>query len=150
MKWLTEIIGGNIGALFKEIMGTIKLSPEAKAEVELKLQENAAALKLKQMEMEEAAEQRVAAEIDAKKEIMLTELKQDDKYTKRARPTIIYSGLGYVFLNYCLFPTLAFFTRGDMPSLEIPSEFWWIWGGVCGVYVFARSKYDKATLGKPE
>jgi hypothetical protein len=77
--------------------------------------------------------------IDKKAEIMVAELKQDDNFTKRARPTIVYSGLGILILNNVVLPWLNHFLGSAPPAINIPSEFWYVWGGVAGVYAFKRS-----------
>ena len=78
--------------------------------------------------------------LDSKKEIITAELKQDDNYTKRARPTIVYGGLLILFLNHVALPWIAYFTGQQLPTIDLPSEFWLAWGGVTGVYAFGRTK----------
>jgi len=80
--------------------------------------------------------------IDAKKEVMVAELKQDDKYTKRARPTVVYAGLSFIFLQFVL-PYVNYFLSLELPAPTVPGEFWLAWGGAVGVYAFSRSKYEK-------
>jgi len=78
--------------------------------------------------------------IDKKAEIMVAELKQDDKYTKRARPTIIYMGLIVLVVNNVLLPWISHFIGSAPPAIAIPAEFWYAWAGVTGVYAFGRTK----------
>lgn len=74
------------------------------------------------------------AVVNARARVFVEELKQDDKYTKRARPTLVYAGLLLIFYCYALAP--SFFTTA---SLSLPSEFWMAWGGVCSVWCIGRS-----------
>lgn len=67
------------------------------------------------------------------KEIILAELAQDDRYTKRMRPTIGYAGLVIIFWNYGIAPHFG------LNIIEFPEAFWWAWGGVVGVYAVGRS-----------
>lgn len=80
-----------------------------------------------------------AKTVEAKRDVMVEELKQDDKYTKRARPTVVYAGLVILFINHVLLPWITFFTGSTLPNINLPAEFWLAWGGVCGVYAFSRS-----------
>jgi hypothetical protein len=79
------------------------------------------------------------AEIEAKRDIIVQELKQNDKYTKRARPTVVYGGLFFIFINYVLFPVVSYFIDGNMPKIEMPEAFWWAWSSVIGIYSIGRS-----------
>jgi hypothetical protein len=100
-------------------------------------------------------------ELEAKRDIIVAELNQEDLYTKRGRPTILYGGLVFIGINYVLAPLigrLMGFLRSlgevtpaqalalselSKPLADLPPEFWWAWGGVAGIYVLARST-DKA------
>lgn len=86
-----------------------------------------------------AIEDRDAARDTLKRDVMVAELQQQDTYTKRGRPTIIYAGLTFIFIVHVLFPCLAFFTGRPVPDLVLPSEFWLAWGGICSVYSIGRS-----------
>jgi hypothetical protein len=78
-------------------------------------------------------------ETRAKAEIMKAELQQGDNYTKRARPTVVYAGLLFIFLNYVIFPAITFFTGRGMPQIQMPEAFWWAWSSVVGVYSIGRT-----------
>jgi len=102
-----------------------------------------------QMQIQEMVEKREASLIDAQKSIIVSEMQQADNFTKRARPTLVYAGLFFIFLVHVLFPVAAFFSGKPMPeSLTLPSEFWWAWSGVCGVWVLGRSAEKKGAAGK--
>ena len=99
-----------------------------------------------QTEITKLIEQRENKIVDAKAAVMVAEMNQDDKYTKRGRPTILYGGLLIIFLNHVVFPAAAWFSALFMaqpmpalPNLDLPSEFWWAWGGVCSIYVLGRT-----------
>ena len=67
-------------------------------------------------------------EIMSKEKILVAELAQGDSYTKRARPTLVYSGL------------VAMLVEGiEAIPFTAPEQFWPIWGGVCGVWIIGRS-----------
>ena len=79
------------------------------------------------------------AEISAKEKILVAEMQSGDNYTRRARPTVVYFGLVAIFLNHILFPWIRAFGGGDLPDIELPTEFWVAWGGVVSVWFVGRS-----------
>ena len=101
-----------------------------------------------QVQLQEMIEKRDASLIDAQKSIIVSEMQQADNYTKRARPTLVYAGLLFILLVHVLFPIIAFFTEKAVPTLTLPTEFWWAWSGVCGVWVIGRSAEKRGAAGK--
>jgi len=101
-----------------------------------------------QIKMQEVLEKRETSLIESQKSIIVAEMQQGDTFTKRARPTLVYSGLVFIFLVHVAFPIAAFFTSKPMPSLTLPTEFWWAWSGVCGVWVMGRSAEKRGITGK--
>ena len=89
-------------------------------------------------------------EIQAKRDIIVAELQHGDGFTKRARPMVVYVGLGAMVFNYCFIPFFKFII-GIIAQLggstititpepfALPPEFWWAWGGVLSIYVVGRS-----------
>ena len=92
-----------------------------------------------ELQVQELLTTRDNALVESKKAIMVAELNQGDNYTKRARPTLVYAGLFFIFIVHVLFPIATFFFGKEMPSLSLPEEFWWTWGGVCSAWVIGRS-----------
>jgi hypothetical protein len=105
-----------------------------------------------ELELTKILEAREAELVTAQRDIIVAELQQSDNYTKRARPTIMYAGLFFVLLNHVLIPIANRIMEwrmivADRPvldlyalkPLELPEDFWWVWGGVCGLYVLGRS-----------
>ncbi|SPD73799.1 conserved hypothetical protein [uncultured Desulfobacterium sp.] len=92
-----------------------------------------------QIAMQAVLQQRESAIIDTQKNIIVAEMQQSDNFTKRARPTIVYAGLSFIFFVHVFLPLLAFITKNPMPSLTLPNEFWVTWGGVCSIWVIGRS-----------
>lgn len=101
-----------------------------------------------QMELQKLLEARETALLDAQKSVMVAELEQQDSYTKRARPTVVYAGLGFIFLVHVAIPVVTWVSvllgrdLPDLPAFELPPEFWWAWTGVVGAYVLGRT-YEK-------
>ena len=101
-----------------------------------------------ELETERIVSQRMAeveettrTEINATAEIIKAELTQDDLFTKRARPSLIYGGMLAIVVNYIGLPLFGH------AIVDLPEEFFWAWGGAVGVYTFGRSQ-EKAARNK--
>jgi len=101
-----------------------------------------------QIQLQDMLQRREDNLIDAQKSIMVSEMRQGDSFTKRARPCMVYAGLGFIFLVHVAFPIIVFFTGKPMPDLSLPGEFWWAWTGVCGVWVIGRSAEKRGSANK--
>ena len=78
-------------------------------------------------------------------------MQQDDLFTKRARPAIIYLGLLFIFIIHVAIPVLAYISgspQDKIPSITLPSEFWWAWGTVVSVYGAGRSAEKRGIINK--
>ena len=142
-KFIKKLLGGE-GGLIKGVGGIIdkfKLSPEKRKEFELEFE---ALLQKQESEIEET----YRAEVDAKMRIITAELNQSDNYTKRARPTIVYSGLIFIFIVHVAFPIITYWTGNPMPELVLPEAFWWSYSGVTGAYAIGRSMEKRGVRSK--
>ena len=128
---------GPVSDLAKNILD--KIWPPA-ADPNLKLQA--------QMVIEQAIQGRENVVVEAQKSIIVAEMSQGDNYTKRARPTLVYAGLLFIFLVHVGFPITAFFSGKPMPTLVLPSDFWWAWGSVVGIWSIGRSLERKGSESK--
>ena len=127
---------GSVADLAKTVIDKIfppSLDPKDKAEAQIKLQE--------------VLQQRETSVLETQKAVIVSEMSQGDTFTKRARPTIVYAGLFFIFLVHVVLPFLAFALKRDMPSLVLPEDFWWAWGGVCSIWVIGRSAEKKGGSG---
>lgn len=136
MGLLGGIIGNTIGKVLGQVAGVIDEfhhSGEEKDATMLKIEE---ILTTRLTE----AEVTLRTEIEAKSAIMVAEMNQDDNYTKRARPTVVYAGLVLIFLDFVV-RVVAFFFLPDLPtpSAFVEVSFLATWGGVVGVYNIGRS-----------
>jgi hypothetical protein len=111
-----------------------KMSEAEKAEIQIKLQA--------------VLQERENSLIDAQKSVMVSEMNQGDSYTKRARPTIVYAGLGFIFAVHVAFPIIAYISGKALPNLTLPDQFWWAWTGVCGVWIMGRSMEKNGASNK--
>jgi len=106
-----------------------------------------------QAQLSEAIYSRDVQRDQAKRDVMVAEMGQEDKFTKRARPSVVYMGLVFIGLVHVVFPMGFYFSglfKASMPTLPalcLPQEFWWAWTGICSVWVIGRSA-EKTTTAK--
>ncbi len=161
MSWLNRLFANGIGNVFNQVGNVIDkfhLSKEEKQQFKLELQR---AL----MQRESEIEQSIRKNLEAKERILTAELQQDDSYTKRARPTVVYFGLIMIALNYFLMPAILLLS-GKEDKLQhcsagvqdgvkvekictrttlfpLPDQFWVAWGGIVATWAVGRS-FEKA------
>jgi len=118
---LSELIGTNLGQLFKDVVGTFKLSPEKKAELEELVNQNAAALQEKQLELEEKVQAAIAQEVQSAAEVIKAEAQSQSWLPRNVRPLLaLLFGLAIVFNVYV--PVVA---RYWSPGLQpLPLDPW--------------------------
>ena len=92
-----------------------------------------------QFELQKILEERENAIIEAQKSIIVAEMQQADPYTKRARPTIVYAGLLAIFLVHVILPYISYFARETYPGIALPTDFWYVWGGVSSIWFVGRT-----------
>ena len=130
MGLLNSIFAGNpISAIVDGVGGVLDKfiqDPGEKAEINLAME---TLLQKRDSEMEET----FRTELGAKERVLVAELQQGDKYTKRARPTVVYFGLFFFFFNYTVAPMMGYET------LVIPVAFTAAWGGICATWSIGRS-----------
>ncbi len=112
---------------------------------------------------EKEIEQTIRKELDVKQHILMAELNQDDNYTKRARPTVVYVGLAFILLELLGLRHIVMHNIGiDAAMVENSDQifkmFLGVWGSVIGVYSIGRSVEKRGTrnawtsfvTGKPQ
>lgn len=118
------------------------------AEITKELTESQSNFKLEIERLIAEREQRIhdtyRAEMSTSKDIILAELNQSDKYTKRARPTVIYVGLIFVFMEM-LGIRIAVLEYSEASTAVVESSttiltsFLYMWGTVVGAYAVGRT-----------
>lgn len=145
MGIIKSIFENTLGSTVEKIGGAIRsfvTTDKDRIALQIKIEEI-----LKQRDL--AIEETVRAELNAKAEILKAELAQGDNYTKRARPSVIYFGLFYIFWNYMFIPTIFAFLKTEIPSFPpLPVQFWYAWGGICSTYVVGRSMEKRGMVSK--
>ncbi len=138
MSWLSNVFSGSIGSVIGEVSKVVDkfhLSGEEKQKFKIELE---ALLQKRDAQIEET----IRTELLAKERILTAELAQGDNYTKRARPTVVYAGLFFIFFNYCLVPLLG------GKALELPAEFWYGWSGIVATWSVGRTFEKRGAVGR--
>jgi hypothetical protein len=161
MSFISKILGGgakqvldgvDAGGGAKQVLdgvdaliGRFKASPEEKQAFKLELEK---LLQQRDAEIEET----IRAELQAKERVLVAELQQGDSYTKsytkRARPTVVYVGLVFIFFNYVLVPTVQSFSSVSIRPFDLPTEFWAAWGGIVATWSIGRSAEKRGAKSK--
>jgi hypothetical protein len=123
---LDTLLGGGVGKLVQDVVGTFKLSPAAKAEFDAKVAENDFLLKQMDANLESKLQDTASANIQA-------EEKSGDKYTSRARPTFMYICELLILWNYAVVPL---FKTGPV---QLPDPLFWLFGSAILGYTGART-----------
>jgi len=119
---------GSITDIAEKLFGK-PTTPEEKAKfAELKIRSEEV-LQKRDSEMEIT----LRAELGAKERVLIAELQQGDKYTKRARPTVVYVGLFMFFFNYSLVRLFGY------PQFDLPWQFIAGWSGIVTSWSIGRS-----------
>ncbi len=142
MQLLDQILGGNIGQLFKDVVGTFKLSAEDKAKFQATIDENQTQIQLAQIALESKAQDTLARETEAASANIRAEAASGDKYTSRARPSFVYIMLVILSANYVVFPL-----AGKAP-IAFPDALFWLFGSCMLGYTGARTWEKYAAFGQ--
>ncbi len=99
---------------------------------------------------EKEIEETIRQELDAKKSVLMAELNQDDRFTKRARPTVIYVGLIFILLELLGLRHIImhYIDVGETiiaNSDQIFKMFLGVWGSVLSIYSIGRSVEKRGT-----
>lgn len=133
--WVGKLFAGGIGSLAEKLGGVADRfihSKDEQAQFKLDME---ALLQKAGSELEQTMRQ----ELQTKERIMVAELTQGDKFTKRARPTVVYFGLVVIAWNYSIVPVIGAFTIYTMPLMPLPTEFWYAWGGIVSTWSVGRT-----------
>lgn len=152
MNFFQKILSGGIGSIVEKVGGVVDkfhLSKEEKAKLQLEL-------KSMLLKRESEIEETLRTEMQAKERILVAELTQGDKFTKRARPTVVYAGLGFILLNNIILPTIFHLTGNTIEPFKIPTEFWLGWSGIVATWSVGRTmekrgvdnKFTRFAVGK--
>lgn len=154
---ITDILGGSLLGGIKDIIGSLKLDPKVKAEIEQHLDDNRQIIRLKELELQEKANEAISREVEQTSMNIRAEAQSADKWTSRARPTFLYV-MYTILLTSIPFGILFVFrpneaklgAEGFKMWLEaIPQELYWLFAAGYLGYTGARSVQEwKKNAGK--
>lgn len=134
---IQSVLGSSLLESVKGIIQQFHMSPEDKAKL--------------QQQLDAEKDQFAAAENDYNAKLndiagqnIRAEAQSGDKYTERARPSVIWVGLFVIVWNYCgpMLIVNHFFHLGAN-TIDLPPMFWEAWSAISLGYVVNRS-IDKA------
>ena len=127
---LQDVLGSTLLQSIQGIISQFHMSPEDKAKLQAQFDAEKDAV--------QAAENDYNVKLnDVAGQNIRAEQQSGDKYTERARPSVIWVGLVMFFWNYCLVPTIGL--HWHIPALPVADLFCEIWGTVVTGYVFNRT-----------
>lgn len=136
-----------VGQLLKDVVGTFKLSPEAKAEIEAKLEENKVELAKLDAELQEAQLKHDTDIQTQAAENIRAEATSEDPFVRRARPAFLWVMTTAIGISLIVFPLINAFTGKGLTFVQIPDAYLQLFGvGFLG-YTAARS-YEKVAGSK--
>ena len=135
MSWVSKLLGG-VGGGIIESVGKVAdqfiTTPDEKRKFELEL-EKIVGERFKELEATHRTE------LEAKERILVAELTQTDNFTKRARPSVVYTGLGVIVVNYVLIPFITQVFSVEYKPVDLPTDFWVAWLALVGTWSIGRS-----------
>ena len=138
MSIFSKLFSGGVAEAVESVSSVVDkftLSKEEKLQFKAEMQSRL-------MQIESQLEETYQKELETRSDIIKSEMAQGDKFTKRARPSIIYTGLLFIFIVHVVVPVFALISGNPIPEAEqikLPAEFWWAWGTVVSVYGAGRS-----------
>lgn len=141
MSFLGKIFSLGVGNIVESVSKSFDLSGEKKRGFKLQLE---TLLQKRDTELEET----IRTELMAKERVLVAELTQGDNFTKRARPSVVYAGLLFAFLNHILMPYIAHFRGLEIPDIALPLEFWVGWTGIVGTWSIGRTLEKRGKRGR--
>lgn len=139
MSWLSKLAGFDIAGITKSVgdaIDEIHTSDEELINAKGAIESVKTQAKLKITEILEAS---AMQQLKSREGIIKAEMAQGDKFTKWARPFVVYSGVFLVFLTSVILPMIGFYTGKPVPTLAVPEVFWGGWTIVVGVWSSGRT-----------
>jgi len=126
---LDQIFGGGLGKLVKEVVGSFKLDPAIKAQLDAEVDRNAHELRLKELEIQGRIEEAHAREIEAASKNIQAEAQSGDPYVIRSRPTFLYVIYAVLIFNFIAIPLIRMINGStNAVPLDLPTDLYVLFG----------------------
>ena len=132
-EWLGKLLGGSLGTMFKDIVGSFKADPTEIVKFQELIEQNKSVLDQKQLELGTKALDVEAQLNETAGRNIRADADSGDAWVRRARPSVVWMGNVVLMWNYIVAPLFG------RPPVSFPDAFWWTWGTVVTGYVFART-----------
>ena len=136
---ITNIATGGLPELVLGVLDRIKLSPEEKAKITLKMEENRHELARMEMELRAKEQDQLSKEIEVASANIRAEIQSGDKFTSRVRPAFGYMCIFIIGWNYIVVPL---FSRAPV---DLPEAIFWLFGTFMLGYTGVRG-WEKVAL----
>lgn len=97
---LGTILGSNLGSMFKDIVGTFKLDPAKKAELQAAIDENAQQIALKQLDLQGKLQDAVSNEVSQAADVIKAEANSQSWLPRNVRPACLAAWAFLITFNY--------------------------------------------------
>lgn len=128
MSVLETIFGGGVGKLIKDVVGTFKLSPEAKIEFEREMLVREHELALKDKELEAKLLDAQTREVEAASKTIQIEAQSQSWLPRNVRPLLLLIW-GVTITANVLIPLIARFWRPEIQPLSL-DEWMYVMTGI--------------------
>ena len=115
---LGTILGGNVGQLFKDVVGAFKIDPTKKAEFQAAIDENAALLAVKELELQSKIQDAVSTEVSASADIIKAEANSQSWLPRNVRPLLLLLW-GCIITFNPLVAIISQFTKAPMQPITL-------------------------------
>jgi hypothetical protein len=133
MDFLSGISGaGGLLSAAKSLISEFHLSEEDRIKFELEMQKLLS-------EASSQLQQSFRQELESREKIITAEMASGDKFTRWARPAIVWSGLVFILITNVLLPCYAFLSGDMIPDLSLDPKFWDAWTVVVSVWAGGRT-----------
>jgi len=107
-------------------------------------------LEERRMQHAETMESEETERIKSANAVWKNDVNQEDKFTKRSRPAGLYMFYLVIVNALLVVPIISVVKTGTAQTLDLPHDFWVIFGVAFTGYSALRSVYDKAGKNRPE
>lgn len=142
LGWLKNLFTGGAGQLLKtvdQVIDNVTTTTEEKMNLELAKERLRFEILKTTSLMEQKAAELVQKDLAGVREQAMAELKSEDSYVRRARPSIIWVGIAVFVVNYIILPAVSFISGKVFAPVQLPDAFWYTWGSITGGYAFLRT-----------
>ncbi len=133
MDRLTDLISsGKLIESVGKVVDQLNLPPEEKQAFELEM-------KKAMLARDSDLEQKIRQELQMQSQTLADELQAGDRFTRWARPAIVWAGLLFIFLTNVVFPAVAYKDGKPAPEFKIDPAFWNAWTITISVWAGGRT-----------